>query len=68
METVGKILNLLYIRKEFSIANVAYGEEATITLYFPVQDKVLIEQLLTELLNKTIMLQKVSEEYVEQTV
>lgn len=63
--SVGKILNVLYQQKLFSIYDVEYGMRAIIYINMKVSQKDEAEEWLTEHLNKKIELNREFEEYVE---
>lgn len=63
--SVGKILNVLYQQKLFSIYDVEYGMRAIIYINMKASQKDEAEEWLTEHLNKKIELNREFEEYVE---
>lgn len=68
INSVGKVLNLLYQQELFKISGVEYGSTAKILIQFEMDDKQEIENWLTEALNKDVKLSKEDEEYVEKAL
>lgn len=66
INSVGKVLNLLYQQRLFTVTDVAYGDDAKILLTMESDEKAEAEAWLTEALNKTVELTKEREEYVEK--
>ena len=66
INSVGKVLNLLYQQELFQISGVEYGNNAKILIQFEMDAKQDIENWLTETLNKAVELSKEDEEYVER--
>ncbi len=66
INSVGKVLNLLYQQELFQISGVEYGNTAKILIQFEMDAKQDIENWLTETLNKAVELSKEDEEYVER--
>lgn len=65
---VGKILNILYRQKLFTVEDVAYEQRAKLKLIFPVADKAKVEDWLTEALQQKIELNEESRYGQEQKV
>lgn len=68
INSVGKVLNLLYQQELFQISGVEYGSTAKILIQFEMDAKQDIENWLTETLNKAVELSKEDEEYVEKAL
>jgi len=68
INSVGKVLNLLYQQQLFTVTDVVYGDEAKIILTMEIDEKPEAEAWLTEALNKTVELTKEHEEYVERAL
>lgn len=68
INSVGKVLNLLYQQEIFQISGVEYGSTAKILIQFEMDAKQDIENWLTETLNKAVELSKEDEEYVEKAL
>ena len=68
INSVGKVLNLLYQQELFQISGVEYGSTVKILIQFEMDAKQDIENWLTETLNKAVELSKEDEEYVEKAL
>ncbi len=65
VEEAGRLLNILYARKIFEVAEVEYAAQARITLRLPDVRRAEAENRLTELLNRDVRLERIGEEFTE---
>ena len=65
VNSVGKILNILYQQSLFEIADVEYGLKAKVILKMKDSDKEAAEAWLTESLNTVVQLEREGSEFIE---
>jgi hypothetical protein len=58
INAVGKVLNLIYQQKLFSLGSVEYGARAKVNLVLETADKQKVEEWLTENLSRVIELKE----------
>lgn len=68
INSVGKILNILYQQNIFEVADVEYALRAKVILRMKDSDKEQAEAWLTENLNQPVVLERESQEFVEVAI